>query len=196
MYLNTILYVCLSIPLLFIGYIYDAIGQDPEVSAYATKFVWIVLPSVYFFVVSQTFAIFSCNQRVTNIPLFATIGGAIVHAIAIYVFYFSFDWGFNGVCAATACMFMTRFAINCGLVTISKKFKKFPEIKFFSKLTTSDFGDQISLCLNSLAMGVWGWWAFDLFALIASYMSKEVFAAQTFLRSIGLLTFMLPVGIS
>lgn len=48
----------------------------------------------------------------------------------------------------------------------------------------------------SMAMGVWGWWAFDLFTLIASYMDKEVIAAQTFLRSIGLVTFMLPVGIS
>ena len=93
-------------------------------------------------------------------------------------------------------MFMTRFAINCGLVSTSKKCKKFPEIKFFSKLTISDFGSQIGLCLNSLAMGVWGWWAFDLFALIASYMSKETFAAQTFMRSIGLMTFMLPVGIA
>jgi MATE family multidrug resistance protein len=45
-------------------------------------------------------------------------------------------------------------------------------------------------------MGVWGWWAFDIFTLIASYMSKEVIAAQTILRAIGLLTFMLPVGIS
>ena len=88
MYLNSILFVCLVIPLLFIGYIYEAIGQDPAVAAYATRFVWIVLPSVYFFVVSQSYAIFSCNQRVTNIPLFATIGGAIVHATAIYLFYF------------------------------------------------------------------------------------------------------------
>jgi len=51
------------------------------------------------------------------------------------------------------------------------------------------------MCLNSLAMGVWGWWAFDIFTLIASYMDTTIIAAQTILRSIGLLTFMLPVGI-
>jgi multidrug resistance protein, MATE family len=51
------------------------------------------------------------------------------------------------------------------------------------------------MCLNSLAMGVWGWWAFDIFTLIASYMDTTVIAAQTILRTIGLITFMLPVGI-
>lgn len=51
------------------------------------------------------------------------------------------------------------------------------------------------MCLNSLAMGVWGWWAFDIFTLIASYMGPAIIAAQTSLRTLGLITFMLPVGI-
>ena len=51
------------------------------------------------------------------------------------------------------------------------------------------------MCLNSLAMGVWGWWAFDIFTLIATYMDTAVIAAQTILRTVGLITFMLPVGI-
>jgi MATE family multidrug resistance protein len=45
-------------------------------------------------------------------------------------------------------------------------------------------------------MGVWGWWAFDIFTLIASYLSVTIIATQTILRSIGLVTFMLPVGIA
>ncbi len=44
-------------------------------------------------------------------------------------------------------------------------------------------------------MGVWGWWAFDIFTLIASYLHAVVIAAQTILRSIGLITYMFPVGI-
>jgi len=45
-----------------------------------------------------------------------------------------------------------------------------------------------------MLMGIWGWWAFDIFTLIASYQGPNVIAAQTILRSIGLMTFMLPVG--
>ena len=43
-------------------------------------------------------------------------------------------------------------------------------------------------------MGVWGWWAFDIFTLIGSYLSESIIAAQTIMRSLGLLTFMIPVG--
>jgi len=45
-------------------------------------------------------------------------------------------------------------------------------------------------------MGVWSWWAFDIFTLIASYLSAELLSAQTIMRSLGLLTFMVPVGFS
>ena len=45
-------------------------------------------------------------------------------------------------------------------------------------------------------MSVWGWWAFDILTLMASYMSPEAIAAQTCMRSIGLFAFMIPAGIS
>ena len=44
-------------------------------------------------------------------------------------------------------------------------------------------------------MGIWGWWAFDIFTLICSYLSVAAISAQTVMRSLGLLTFMLPVGL-
>ena len=45
-------------------------------------------------------------------------------------------------------------------------------------------------------LSIWSWWAFDLFTLIASYMSTVELASQTVLRNIGLLTYMIPCGIS
>jgi multidrug resistance protein, MATE family len=45
-------------------------------------------------------------------------------------------------------------------------------------------------------MGIWGWWAFDIFTLIASYLSVDEVSAQTIMRTLGLLTFMIPVGFS
>ena len=50
--------------------------------------------------------------------------------------------------------------------------------------------------LASASMGIWGWWAFDIFTLMASYLAVQVVAAQTIMRSLGLLTFMIPVGVS
>ena len=46
----------------------------------------------------------------------------------------------------------------------------------------------------SLLMICWGWWAFDVFTLIASYLTTEIISAQTIMRSVALLTYMIPVG--
>ena len=46
----------------------------------------------------------------------------------------------------------------------------------------------------AMLMGVWGWWAFEIFTFMATYLGETEAAAQTQMRSIGLLTFMLPVG--
>lgn len=69
-------------------------------------------------------------------------------------------------------------------------------VKLFSKETTQQLSRQVNIGIMGMLMGVWGWWAFDIFTLIASYLASEVIAAQTILRSIGLITFMLPVGIA
>ena len=47
-----------------------------------------------------------------------------------------------------------------------------------------------------MLMGVWGWWAFEIFTFMATYMGESQAAAQSIMRSLGLLTFMLPVGYS
>jgi Na+-driven multidrug efflux pump len=43
---------------------------------------------------------------------------------------------------------------------------------------------------------VMGWWAFDVFTLLASQLDQKSIAAQTILRNIGLFTYMIPVGLS
>ena len=69
-------------------------------------------------------------------------------------------------------------------------------MKLFSKESTVNLGHQFSLGVSGLFMGVWGWWAFDVFTLISSYLSVDIISAQTIMRTLGLLTFMIPVGFS
>jgi len=55
---------------------------------------------------------------------------------------------------------------------------KYPdEVQFFSKETIQNLGMQHRLGLSSLFMGFMGWIAFDLFTLIASYLSAVVISA-------------------
>lgn len=48
----------------------------------------------------------------------------------------------------------------------------------------------------SMALGVWAWWAFDIFTLICSYLSTDILSAQTILRVLGLYSYQIPLGIS
>lgn len=125
----------------------------------------------------------------------ATITGVCVHFVLTMILYEFADIGFVAVPIATALHFMTRFSVNFYFGQFSSQFKKFDDVKMFSPQTYTGVKSQLYMCLNSLAMGVWGWWAFDIFTLIASYMDTAVIAAQTILRTLGLITFMLPVGI-
>lgn len=52
MFLSTCVYLILLIPMIFVSDIYSLIGQDPQIADYAVQYVYIVLPSLFFFVMS------------------------------------------------------------------------------------------------------------------------------------------------
>jgi MATE family multidrug resistance protein len=43
-------------------------------------------------------------------------------------------------------------------------------------------------------MGVWVWWAYEVLTLMATYISTAAMDAQTIMRTIGVLTYMIPMG--
>ena len=73
-------------------------------------------------------------------------------------------------CWATASMFLVRGIVAMTLVCCTTRFKWFDDVRFFSKETFSNIGPLLAMNLKSVAMGVWGWWAFDFFTLMASYL--------------------------
>ena len=44
-------------------------------------------------------------------------------------------------------------------------------------------------------MSVWSFWGFEAYTIMASYLGVNDVAGQVILRSLGLLTFMIPLGI-
>ena len=93
-FLATILYCVLLIPLLFIRRIYAAMGQDDVMADYATMYVHYTIPFIYFYYLAQIFNTFANNQEVTWYGLIAMISGTVGHAILIGIFYFWLDMGF------------------------------------------------------------------------------------------------------
>ena len=46
----------------------------------------------------------------------------------------------------------------------------FDDVYLFSKETVSNLMPILSLDLKSVGMGVWGWWAFEIFTFMATYL--------------------------
>ena len=44
-------------------------------------------------------------------------------------------------------------------------------------------------------MSVWSFWGFEVYSIMATYLGVNDIAGQVILRALGLITFMIPVGI-
>ena len=145
---------------------------------------------------SYTHLIFGESHKYTAVGLFTVFFSTCVHVLLILLFVTWLDLGFFGVCLATSLSFASRFVmsfiyLNCWV----KEFIETRYVPLFSRESISNLRPQFSRGAYSLMMGVWNWWAFDIFTLIASYLAADILSAQTIMRSLGLLTFMVPVGL-
>lgn len=102
--------------------------------------------------------------------------------------------GFVAISLSTLLMFMVRLALTLFCIERSEKLKNIYGVELFSKESTQQINEQFKMGCYGLLMGVWMWWAFDIFTLVASYLSISEISAQAILRALGLMTFMIPVG--
>lgn len=122
-------------------------------------------------------------------------GGSVVHVLLVLLFVNTFGWGFTGICWASSIHFLARWVFSYVQINyIWTDLRDKQGTSIFSKESTENLGRQFNIDFMGMLMGVWGWWAFDIFTLMASYLSITSISAQTIMRSIGLLTYMIPVG--
>lgn len=126
----------------------------------------------------------------------STFIGALIHVALVLVLYQWLGWGIAGIAWATSMHFLARCMMNWMFVTYDPHWQQFDDLYFFSYETVTNLGPQVKICLQATAMLVWGWWAFEILAFMASYISPEALAAQSCMRAIGLFTFMIPSGFS
>mmetsp|Transcript_31953 Transcript_31953/g.42318 ORF Transcript_31953/g.42318 Transcript_31953/m.42318 type:complete len:104 (+) Transcript_31953:581-892(+) len=98
---------------------------------------------------------------------FSNAAGAIAHGVCVCIFVFGLDLGFTGICLATAMAFVGRFACTMLFICCRSDYKWFDDVHFFSRETVSNLWPMIKVCLNSMFMGIWGWWAFEILTFMA-----------------------------
>ena len=112
----------------------------------------------------------------------------------VYVFYFKLDWGFEGLAWANALMFVLRYCIAILLVRFGGRFQEFEDVSLVSMETVTNTLPMILIGVKGIFMGVWFWWAYDIFGLMASWLGSNEMAACTIMRDIGILMLCWPAG--
>lgn len=145
--------------------------------------------------VGSCYGRFYAGHRETSFGMYSNIISSLVHFAIAYYLAVYLKWEMLGVCYASCFHFFMRWFI---LFLCGKFLFKYPEsfVPFSDPDNYKNITPQFILSLKCASLGIWAWWAFDVFTLIASYMSIDDLAAQTVLRNIGLITFMIPVGIA
>ena len=103
--------------------------------------------------------------------------------------------GMLGIGISSCIHFFLRFLVFVVLIKRTERLNS-ALVPIWDHRCRTDLWPQFVLSLQCASLGIWSWWAFDIFTLIASYMTIDDLAAQTVLRNIGLLTYMIPVGLA
>lgn len=146
----------LLVPVIFIDEIYRSIGQDPEVAALASKYVWIMAASN--FCMSQAMTAVTCASSMKYMAsvLFSSAISSICHITMVYAFVEVFDWGFEGMAIATVIYMFIRMLLSIVYLRIAvKPLQEVTDVYFFSRETFENLGYQFNLGMMQLLMGVW-----------------------------------------
>ena len=128
--------------------------------------------------------------------MWGMLAGTIAHGLLILILFVWLDAGFHGIMMATGLMFLVRFIVVFSLVSFRDEVRNHKDVYLFSRESCTNITPLFRKSLASLALGVWGWWSFDIFTLMATYIGTTAAGSQTIMRSIGLITFMMPMGFS
>ena len=162
----------------------------------ATKFVHVLYPCYFFETLANVYnTAFAMSCRVMHYMVISLFIGTIFYLSATYYFQNVLELGFDGIVYATGIMLVTRGIIAVGCVKFGGRFETFPDVYLFSRETIANPGPLINLDLKSTAMSIWSFWGFELYTIMASYLGIDDVAGQVILRGLGLMTFMIPIGI-
>lgn len=97
------------------------------------------------------------------------VSSAVTHFLVAKTLTSVYDLKFLGIAIASSLHFIVRFVVGVILVRFSKVFRK-SIIPFFSSDSFKDMKMIYSLGFQSILLKVMGWWAFDVFTLLASQL--------------------------
>ena len=194
--LSVIIWCVLGIPIFCMPLIYSKLAVDEGVAAYALKYTRYTYPFLLLDLIGLSYLTYAGAQKVVSFSVLSVLPAMACQAITLKVLYSSYGWGFESILAANGVMFVVRLLMAWALVTKSGKFKPFDDVYFFSRETVANIGPMVTIGCQGVAMGVWGWYCYDIFGLMASRMGEEEVGAAAVMRIVAMSAVMIPIGIT
>ncbi|TNV79517.1 hypothetical protein FGO68_gene531 [Halteria grandinella] len=201
LYLTTFVYMVLAIPLFMVEHFLESMGQSPQVAQMAGTYVKVCIPGVLLYCWQSCYSRYLSGQRITIIPMYANISATVVHIGLVELLM---DWlpredHILAISIASSAQFAVRYLVTVGYVKFCGKFDgPDHQVSFTDPDSLRNWKSQFIFSLQCMSLSVWSWWAMDVFTIIAANIPDsppEIVNAQHIMRTMTLLTFMIPVGI-
>lgn len=191
--LSFIIWVLLGLPIACMPMIYAKLGVNEGVAEYAIRYTRYTYPFLFFDLLCLAYLTYAGAQKVVSYSVYSVLPAMLTQGLLLKLLFSKYD--FNAILMANGAMFIVRFLFAWGLVTKSGRFQKFDDVRFFSKETITNIGPMVKIGCQGVAMGVWSWYTYDMFGLMASRMGDQEVAAAAVMRIVAMSSIMIPAGL-
>lgn len=182
-----------------IGFVYGALGQDPEVTKLAEGYIffgsWMLYPALAMMSVRSLLAAYDDTRSI----LLITVLGVIVNAIVAYTLIFG-HFGFprlelKGAAIATGTVNLVMFLAMLGYALKHRKFKRFNILARFWRPDWKHFREifRIGLPIGLTVAAEVG--LFSVAALLMGRLGTNEVAAHAVALQLASTAFMVPLGL-
>jgi len=164
------------IPIFFFEHIFNLLVADVRIAYLAALYCKIVAPGMLLFFIGADYAFLAASMGVTHFGLVTNASASLFHYCCSYVLCKYYHWGMYGIAISTFLHFVVRLFVPIYLAQINEKTKKCL-IPLSDKDSWTGFPQIIKLAGVQIMVSVMGWWAFDVFTLLASLLRDTDIAA-------------------
>jgi MATE family multidrug resistance protein len=173
-------------------------GQDIEIARIAGQFVKFLMPGLYPYLANRCLVSYLQAQGIMDAGLFIMLVAAPTNAL----FQWALVWapnlniGANGAPLATSLTNILVFALTSAYIYFVKGGDRFGGFEYKEIFDFRQIWIYIKLGIPGVIMVCSEWWAFEIVALAAGWISDEVLAAQSITLNVCTFLFYFPLGIS
>lgn len=193
--------IAICLPIFFLWMFAEQIllllRQDAEIAPLGGVYARWLFPGLPPVLIFETAKRYLQTQGITTPIMIVSAIGAILTFPVGWLFIFGLDLGYIGAPITTALLW-TTMAVALVVYIWWKKLhvETWPKVVWKEVFSPAGWWEFFKLGLPGAAMTAGEWWTFELYALMAGWISTLALAIQTVLMTTVSTMFMIPLGVS